>query len=525
MHTKILHDLMQDKEALERSSDKGGLSFIHGVGIKDEKDIYIDPDDLVGHTLVIGSTRVGKTTGYNLFITHAIKKGETVIVFDPKRDIGLLNRIVEACRKYGRENDFMLFALPYPKISAYYNPLKNFTLPNEIPDRIAMLLPSGGSSDSFKSFSKNVVSSVVNSLFFLEENVNFKKVFMYSLNKMNELARRCVEKCFKDKKMEHILEETISSAVGSDYKNKLTVDFDETLTKIYISAYKKYPEVHNEKIESLLTNVLHPKEHYQKMSQSLIPVLGQFIDGEIGEIMNDVAPLDRQVITWDSVVKNKKVVYMCFGSLLLQDTAKVIIKITLRDFVSFIGARYCYASKFEPINLFIDEFSEVVDENFGNFINKCGGANVRVFLATQSGADIEAMLGSSAKAQQIYDNVNIKLWLRTTDINTAEIFSNSAGTITIEKQSDGYSVTPKTEGESEGVVYKSSYSKSLSEQKTYLIDPSWILKLPKGQGFLAYSGKVYKVRIPLLPKPQVNYLKEIGYTIEDENIFDEEEEE
>lgn len=37
MHTKILHDLMQDKEALERSSDKGGLSFIHGVGIKMKK--------------------------------------------------------------------------------------------------------------------------------------------------------------------------------------------------------------------------------------------------------------------------------------------------------------------------------------------------------------------------------------------------------------------------------------------------------------------------------------------------------
>jgi len=507
-HTRVLTALIQDKESLEKGAAKGGLSFIHGVGMSDEKDVFVDFNDLVGHCMLVGSTRVGKTTAYNLFITTAIKKGDTVIVFDPKKDSGLLNRVYEACKTFGREKDFIFFGLPYPKISAYYNPLKNFTIQQEISDRIAMILPSAkGSTDTFKEFCHFIVSSVIDAMFFLGESPTLKKILDYSFNRMGELARKCIEKCFIDKQMGHILEEAVSSTLDSNTQKKYSAEYDELLTKIYISIYRKTPEVHNEKIEKLLTNAMHPKEHYQKMSASLAPTLSKFTTDEIGEILNDMAPIDRQVVSWDIAVKNKKVIYMCFGSTLLQDTARSVIKITMRDLAAFVGSTYCYKEEHPPIHLFIDEFSEVVDDSFGNFINKCGGANVRVYLATQSGADIEAQLGVASKGQQIYDNVNVKLWLRTADMKTAQIFSDSAGTVVIEQESQGYSVTPNL-SEKDDVVFKSSYSQSISEKKTYLVDPSWILKLPKGQGFLSYAGKIYKVRIPLLPTPKENYLQE-----------------
>jgi len=524
-HTRVLTALMQDKESLEKGTAEEkleGLSFIHGIGMNDEKEVYIDFENLVGHCMLVGTTRVGKTTAYNLFITTAIKRGDTVIVFDPKKDSGLLNRVYEACKVFGREKDFVFFGLPYPNISAYYNPLKNFTIQQEISDRIAMILPSAkGSTDTFKEFCHFIVSSVIDAMFFLGESPTLKKILDYSFNRMGELARKCIEKCFTDKQMGHILEETVSSIIDSSMQKKYSAEYDELLTRTYISIYRKTPEVYNDKIEKLLTNAMHPKEHYQKMSASLAPTLSKFTTDEIGEILNDMAPPDRQVISWDTVVKNKKVVYMCFGSTLLQDTARSVIKITMRDLAAFVGSIYCYKKEHPPVHLFIDEFSEVVDESFGNFINKCGGANVRVYLATQSGADIEAQLGSSSKAQQIYDNVNVKLWLRTTHLDTAQIFSDSAGTVVIEQGSQGYSVTPNFGG-NEDVVFKSSYSQSISEKKTYLIDPSWILKLPKGQGFLSYTGKIYKVRIPLLPHPEENYLQKAmpGY-FEEPEIYEE----
>jgi hypothetical protein len=44
----------------------------------------------VGHTLVLGTTRVGKTRLAELLITQDIRRGDVVIAFDPKGDADLL---------------------------------------------------------------------------------------------------------------------------------------------------------------------------------------------------------------------------------------------------------------------------------------------------------------------------------------------------------------------------------------------------------------------------------------------------
>jgi len=138
---------------------------------------------------------------------------------------------------------------------------------------------------------------------------------------------------------------------------------------------------------------------------------------------------------------------------------------------------------------------------------------VRIYLASQSVADMEAELQSSAKAQQIFDNLNTKTWLRVTDLNTAKVFSDAAGTIPVQQESSGTSVSPDMSDND--IVFKSSYSHSVSEKTVPLIDPSWLLKLPKGQGFSIISGRVFKVRVPLLEDCHVNYHRELGLIDED----------
>lgn len=495
-YTSMVNRLMHNKELLEEGEKLGGLSFIHGVGMNAEQNIYVQLPDLVGHSIIIGTTRVGKTRAYEIVTVQAIKRGETVIIFDPKGDKELLNRAVESCRETGRENDFLFFALPYPKFSAHYNPLKNFTLPNEIPDRIAMLLPSGGDSEAFRSFAWQVISVITNAMLYMHIRPTVKSLSIYSLAKTEELCKQCISEAFR----KHTLKNDDIADLDKDIDSKI---------EDYIRLYKRTPEIHHSAIDELIMLVRHPKEHFQKMIASLTPLLAKLSVGEIGTLLSDRAEDDTNNIDWERVVKNKKVVYVLFGSLLMRDTAKAVIRMAIQDFTSFVGSKYCYMNDKNIINLFIDEFSEVVDSAFINLLNKAGGAGVRIFLASQSVADLESELKTAAKAQQIFDNLNTKLWLRTTDMTTSKVFSDAAGSVSIKQENSGFSVSPDVGGNSE-VVFRSSYSQSESEKSVPLIDPSWLLKLPKGQGFLISSGRVFKVRIPLLPECKTDYYKEMG---------------
>jgi len=526
-HSAIVNKLMQNKELLQKGESLGGLSFIHGIGIQDEKDISIPIPDLVGHTIIVGTTRVGKTRAYEVIIAQLIKRtDEATIIFDPKGDAELLNRAYETCIKYGRKNDFMLFALPYPKFSAHYNPLRNFTIPNEIPDRIAMLLPSGGDSDAFKAFSWQVISTVTNAILYLGKRPTIKLLSDYSLAKTGELLQECITEAFRRK--------------GRYEDIRPYVEDEDSKVEDFIGFYKKNPDVHHKSIDDLSVLSMHPKEHFQKMIASLTPVLNKLSTGEIGALLSDTPSAENIIgkirqdsideqsenifneIDWERAIKNKKVIYMLFGSLSMRDTAKAVIRMALQDFTSFVGARYSYMmSQRNFVNLVIDEFSEIVDSSFINLLNKAGGANIRIFLASQSVADLESELRSAAKAQQIFDNLNNKIWLRTTDMSTAKVFSDAVGSVSVSQSNSGFSVSPNTDSE-DGTVFRSSYSYSASSKNTPLIEPSWILKLPKGQGFMLSGGRVFKVRIPLLPECQVDYYKEKG--IKTEIVLPEEQE-
>ena len=95
----------------------GGDPAIHGVE-PGEADIWMDIADRVGHTLVLGTTRVGKTRLAELLITQDIRRGEVVIVFDPKGDIDLLRRIYAESQRAGRADEFFMFHLGHPEISS-----------------------------------------------------------------------------------------------------------------------------------------------------------------------------------------------------------------------------------------------------------------------------------------------------------------------------------------------------------------------------------------------------------------------
>ncbi|MBN3171863.1 conjugative coupling factor TraD, PFGI-1 class, partial [Pectobacterium brasiliense] len=70
----------------------GGKPVLHGIE-PDEVDVTMPLADRPGHTIVLGTTRVGKTRLAELFITQDIRRGDVTIVFDPKGDPDLLRRV------------------------------------------------------------------------------------------------------------------------------------------------------------------------------------------------------------------------------------------------------------------------------------------------------------------------------------------------------------------------------------------------------------------------------------------------
>src|SRR5579872_3213631 len=82
--------------------DIGGEPCLHGVS-EEESDITLSLTERSGHTVVIGTTGVGKTRLAELLISQDIRRGDVVIVLDPKGDADLFKRIYIEAKNAGRE--------------------------------------------------------------------------------------------------------------------------------------------------------------------------------------------------------------------------------------------------------------------------------------------------------------------------------------------------------------------------------------------------------------------------------------
>ena len=156
----------------------GGKPALHAVE-PDEQDVWMDIGERVGHTLVLGTTRVGKTRLAELLITQDIRRGDVVIVFDPKGDADLLRRVYAEAKRAGRARDFYLFHLGYPEVSARYNAIGSFSRITEVATRIANQLPSEGNSAAFKEFAWRFVNIIARALVALGRRPDYQQVRRY----------------------------------------------------------------------------------------------------------------------------------------------------------------------------------------------------------------------------------------------------------------------------------------------------------------------------------------------------------
>lgn len=487
----------------------GGDSAIHGVEPR-EAEIWMDLADRVGHTLVLGTTRVGKTRLAELLITQDIRRGEVVIVFDPKGDVDLLRRVYAECQRAGRLDAFFMFHLGHPDISARYNPVGSFSRITEVATRIAGQLPSEGQSAAFKEFVWRFVNVMARALVALGRKPDYREINRYASD---------IEPLLIDY-FEHWFDSEPSAAGWRDELQSMAIDkksLDKGLQSRGVRAvslveYARRRKLYDPIAHALASTLNYEKSHFDKLVASLLPLMEKLTTGRVAALLSPTLDptLDycadwRPVFDWASVINMGGIVYVGLDALSDYEVAGAVGNSMFADLTSVAGGLY----KFGPgrglpgevrprrIAIHADEFNELIGDEFIPLLNKAGGAGFQVTAYTQTWSDVEARIGSSAKAGQIAGNFNTLIMLRVKEVATAELLTDQLAQVQVVSTIVSSSVSD-TNDPGEFTDFASRNEDRIAPESVRMLEPTDLVQLPKGQAFaLIHGGQLHKIRMPL----------------------------
>ncbi|HLT04364.1 MAG TPA: type IV conjugative transfer system coupling protein TraD, partial [Pseudomonas sp.] len=255
----------------------GGSPLLHGVE-PDETNVTLPLNERVGHTLVLGTTRVGKTRLAELYITQDIHRGEVCIVFDPKGDADLLKRMyVEACRA-GREREFYVFHLGWPDISCRYNAIGRFSRVTEVASRIAGQLSAEGNSAAFREFAWRFVNIIARALVELGRRPDYLQIQRHVIN-IDALFIEYAEHLFAREDSEawpqilaiegRLNERNIPRHMQGRERRVVAIEQ-------YLASHRLFDPV----LDGLRSAVRYDRTYFDKIVASLLPLLEKLTTGK-----------------------------------------------------------------------------------------------------------------------------------------------------------------------------------------------------------------------------------------------------
>ena len=504
-----------------------GKTWLHTVGMPEgEQPVYQPLSTRVSHTIVFGTTRVGKTRMAEVLITQDIHRGDIVIVFDPKGDRELLLRMYVEAKAAGREDQFYMFHLGFPELSAQYNPVGSFLRVTEVATRIANQMPGEGQSAAFREFVWAFVNQIAKGLVLLGRTPSYPMLKQYSAD---------VEPLFID------VMELLYQRHNHDYRPRLA----EYEAALLMPAEKRrdagfnfvIPRAMNDRGQrgkafwllfrevgeqlpltpterdvalSMMKAFQTDASYMAKLVASLDPFLEKMTTGAVSRLIApDFTDLNRDVFSWSQIIQARGIVYIGLDALSDAEVAATVGDSMFADLTSVAGRLYKHGadhglpaypkSGYQPkICLHADEFNELAGPEFVPMLNKAGGAGVQVTAYTQTLPDIEARVGSKSKAEQMLGNFNTVVMLRVLNESTARLLVEKTNKVnvsdiaTFSGSSDNPDITSSVR------FHASTQSREVS-QSVELLRTSDLAKLPKGQAFALLNGNtLYKLRIPLL---------------------------
>ncbi|KLV03479.1 hypothetical protein ABT56_18750 [Photobacterium aquae] len=469
-----------------------GQGFIHGV-LEREKEIKFPISLMNGHTLITGASGSGKTRIFDLIISQLIERGETCILYDPKND----HDIKELCKKtlesLGRSEDFLFLNPSYPRESIRINPLKTFGKSSEISNRVVANIDSGGDR-YYVDLCFTVVQSIVDAMHIIGEQVSLVRIKYYFSN------------------YETLIEKTICEWMTLkrvDWRK----DFISTLEKLKdpalraaccISYYEKKVEKKHpsSEIQLLIDFLTTKRKAFENSTGSLTAALTKLTIGEMAELLSPSDLNDhRPMYDIETIITNKKVLFVGSASLADRITSSAITKMFLAELACIASNRYDYKIMKEElgyINIFVDEASEVVCESLLQLVNKSRGAKFRIFIATQGISDFIAEMGDEAMSNQFLSSLNNVISTRSFDKPSQEKIVAGQPTTRVKY------IAPaqvNTSSAADPTAMGGNVSERMVEEEVELFSIKLMAKLPDCEYVAQFAdGKLIKGRVPIQAK-------------------------
>ena len=482
----------------------GGSTWLHGVDLAEER-VRLPLRDRTGHTLVLGTTRVGKTRLLELSVAQDIRRGETVVVFDPKGDADLLRAVREACRMGGREDDFLLFHLGYPELSSRYNGVGQFRRITEVATRVAGQVSGEGQSAVFREFVWRFVNIVARAVVALGQRPDYRTILRHVTN-IDGLCLSYAESHFADRPevlarvaaIERAREEPPRHMAGRPAR---------------LAAFERAMldgSLGDEVLDGLRSAMRYEKSYFDKLVASLLPLLEKLTTGKAAELLSpDYRDVDdpRPVWDWRRVVNQRLVVYVGLDALSDAPVAAAVGNSMFADLVSYAGERYKHGDTHgfragveaprHPVVVHMDEFNELMGDEFIPLLNKGGAAGMQVTAYTQTFSDIQAKTRDVAKARQVSGNFNSLVMFRVKDIDTAALLTDQLPTVNVVELTQIAGYTDSSDPDTD-VDFSSRHEDRITGSQATMLEPHDVTRLPKGEAFaLLEGGALWKVRLPL----------------------------
>ncbi|MEM8500674.1 MAG: type IV conjugative transfer system coupling protein TraD [Pseudomonadota bacterium] len=486
----------------------GGLTTLHGVEVT-EHDVRLPLTDRTGHTLVLGTTRVGKSVSLLLMARQDILRGDVVIVIDPKGDADILKGIEAAAKEADRE--FHLFHLGFPESSARYNAIANFSRITEVASRTTGQLSGEGNSAVFREFAWRFVNVVARAITAIGEVPNYETILKHVMN-IDELLVAYARQYFaEDMTFIANKRERMESNEKDDYARVPNHLEGRSVELIAIEMVLTETGGGDEILAGLRSATKYERTYFDKIVASLLPLLEKLTTGKTAQLLSPdylADEDDRKIFTWEGVVKLNAVVYIGLDALSDPAVAAAVGNSMLADLVSFTGKRYKrgatsevglnVAGDLSRINLHADEVNELMGDEFIPMVNKGGGSGLQVTAYTQTLADVEVKVGTSAKAQQVTGNFNNLIMFRVKGVETARLLTDQLPEVAVETLTwlAGYNDSSDVNS---GIEFSSRHEDRVTTTQSTMLEPHDVMKLPRGHAFvLIEGGHLYKTRLPRL---------------------------
>ncbi|MCG2583897.1 conjugative transfer system coupling protein TraD [Massilia sp. TS11] len=477
-----------------------GLPYLHGVE-PDERPLYRPLNNFEGGTLIVGTTQSGKGVCFGNLVTQAVKRGDVVILIDPKNSKRLRDVVKRACADYRAPHVFQWFHPAFPEDGVRLDFTFNWQKPTEIASRIQAILPPD-TAGAFSAFGWDAVNVVVQGLVDQEQRPNLVKLTRYIEAGIEPILEISLSRLFAELlgpgwRGHAELTRLLAKAARGGIRSPTPAAGPELLA--YVDFYEHHipHQQRRQVIDAQVRTFRHPREHYQKITASLLPVLSMLTSGDLGRTLSpdpfDVADR-RPILNFEKIERAGLVLYMCLDALPDAAVASAIAALAQSDMAARAGMRY-NLGEYRRISLFVDEVSNTINRPLIEILNKGAESGIYATVAMQTLADLADRLGSENAARMALGNLNNLIAFRTKDEPTQKFIVETFGKTGIHSIRAGIN----TGVDAHLGDFSASESTQITEAMEEMIPPAMLGKLPNLQYFGSFSGgRLVKGRFTLI---------------------------